>query len=435
MSIFSGNRAHQFYVTKSVSDSLATIGASTFKGIGAATSAPEIVYQQLGYGGPVRSDLIKVSTISNIRVTKGSALKKPLRNAVISLKSTYINNTNVNTTTLPVGTACIARVTFYQYGAISIEDQLTKIASATVASAMTLEEFYIALRDNLTANFGNEQVPTLSFSLYGAKASATLSDNAGITVTANSAGTAGNSLQFEIDSITETWVENEIPGKVTVTVSEGITTITVGLQSTHKTIADLKAIIAAYPEVAALITITGTDATACVVEAPAVALTGGSTTGVTIQEIAQPFALGKKSSQPLYFKIESTSSDIVHSSGPVTIETLAWADITELEAVNYISATYDIAEREYFYHGERGDIYRGMGWPNNMDTQYLVDLTKSYNLIDMDFYYTDGGLHPQESKKHITIACEESSETSYTVTNALIAVLETTSGLTISDLS
>lgn len=425
MSIFSGNRAHQFYVTKSVSDSLATIGASTFKGIGAATSAPEIVYQQLGYGGPVRSDLIKVSTISNIRVTKGSALKKPLRNAVISLKSTYVNNTNVNTTTLPVGTACIARVTFYQYGAISIEDQLTKIASATVASAMTLEEFYIALRDNLTANFGNEQVPTLSFSLYGVKASHSQTNL--YTIQAKEAGSAGNAIKYTVS------VSGEA-GSAPVAVKTS-DTWAITLASDAKTIAKLFEALAYNTEIEAVLHGNGATTSTVVAVSTAATLTGATVTGVNVQEIAQPFALGKKSSQPLYFKIESTSSDIVHSSGPVTIETLTWADVTELEAVNYISATYDIAEREYFYHGERGDIYRGMGWPNNMDTQYLVDLTKSYNLIDMDFYYTDGGLHPQESKKHITIACEESGETSYTVTNALIAVLETASGLTISDLS
>lgn len=425
MSIFSGNRAHQFYVTKSVSDSLATIGASTFKGIGAATSAPEIVYQQLGYGGPVRSDLIKVSTISNIRVTKGSALKKPLRNAVISLKSTYVNNTNVNTTTLPVGTACIARVTFYQYGAISIEDQLTKIASATVASAMTLEEFYIALRDNLTANFGNEQVPTLSFSLYGVRASHSQTNL--YTIKAKEVGTAGNAIKYTVS------VSGEA-GSAPVAVKTS-DTWAITLASDAKTIAKLFEALAYNTEIEAVLHGNGATTSTVVAVSTAATLTGATVTGVNVQEIAQPFALGKKSSQPLYFKIESTSSDIIHSSGPVTIETLTWADVTELEAVNYISATYDIAEREYFYHGERGDIYRGMGWPNNMDTQYLVDLTKSYNLIDMDFYYTDGGLHPQESKKHITIACEESGETSYTVTNALIAVLETASGLTISDLS
>lgn len=425
MSIFSGNRAHQFYVTKSVSDSLATIGASTFKGIGAATSAPEIVYQQLGYGGPVRSDLIKVSTISNIRVTKGSALKKPLRNAVISLKSTYVNNTNVNTTTLPVGTACIARVTFYQYGAISIEDQLTKIASATVASAMTLEEFYIALRDNLTANFGNEQVPTLSFSLYGVKASHSQTNL--YTIQAKEAGSAGNAIKY---TVSVSGGAGSAPVAVKTSDTWAIT-----LASDAKTIAKLFEALADNTEIEAVLHGNGATTSTVVAVSTAATLTGATATGVNVQEIAQPFALGKKSSQPLYFKIESTSSDIIHSSGPVTIETLTWADVTELEAVNYISATYDIAEREYFYHGERGDIYRGMGWPNNMDTQYLVDLTKSYNLIDMDFYYTDGGLHPQESKKHITIACEESGETSYTNTNALIAALNTASGLSIGTLS
>ena len=150
-----------------------------------------------------------------------------------------------------------------------------------------------------------------------------MTTNNDITVTANEVGIAGNSIEFEIDSITETWVENTIPGKVTVTVAGGITTIAVGLQSTKKTIADLKAIIAAYPEVAALITITGTDATPVAVEA-AVTLAGGSTTGIIVEEIAQPFIVGRLSSDPLNYVIEFNTSDIYHSSGPITLENVIW---------------------------------------------------------------------------------------------------------------
>ena len=434
MSIYSVKNARNFYITKSVASNPVSLGASTFKGIGAASSAPEVAFLQIGQGGPVRSDLIKVGTMSNIRVTKGSALKRPLKRSTISLKSDYVTNLTINTTALPVGTACITKITFFEYGAPSTEDQLSKIASATITTSMTTEQFYTNLKASLVANFANEPIPTLSFELDGVKAKKIMSTNSGITITANSVGTAGNSIKFAIDSITETWVENTIPGKVTVAVSGGITTITVGLQSTRKTIADLKAIIAAYPEVAALITITGTDATTVAVET-AVTLAGGTTTGVIVQDIAQPFVVGKKYNYSLNYVIESTSSDIVYSSGPITIANLIWANVTAVTPTQHISATYDVADMEYFFLGERGDVYRNMGFPNNINIEYMTDMSKVYNLIDFDFYFTDGGLHPQQSTKHITIACEETSETTYTVTNALIGALNTASGLSIATLS
>ena len=88
---------------------------------------------------------------------------------------------------------------------------------------------------------------------------------------------------------------------------------------------------------------------------------------------------------------------------------------------------------EYFFHGERGDVYRGVGFPNVINTKYFADTSKVYNLIDMDFSFSDGGFHPQESLKHITIACEETSEADYTVTNALITALNGAAGSTLAN--
>lgn len=428
MSIYSVKNARNFYITKSVASNPVNLGASTFKGIGAASSAPEVAFLQIGQGGPVRSDLIKVGTMSNIRVTKGSALKRPLKRSTISLKSDYVTNLNINTTALPVGTACITKITFFEYGAPSTEDQLSKIASATITTGMTTEQFYTNLKASLVANFANEPIPTLSFELDGAKAKKTMSTNTGITITANAVGTAGNSIKFAIDSITAT------TAAIAINVASGITTITASLTAAAKTIGDLKALVAADATAGALVTITGTNATTVAVET-AVTLAGGTTTGVIVQDIAQPFVVGKKYNYSLNYVIESTSSDIVYSSGPITIANLIWANVTAVSPTQYISATYDVADMEYFFLGERGDVYRNMGFPNNINIEYMTDMSKIYNLIDFDFYFTDGGLHPQQSTKHITIACEETSEIDYTVTNALIAALNTASGLSIATLS
>lgn len=48
------------------------------------------------------------------------------------------------------------------------------------------------------------------------------------------------------------------------------------------------------------------------------------------------------------------------------------------------------ADMEYFYMGERGDQERHLGWPNNVRTKYLVDDTKEYDYLTMNFYFSPG---------------------------------------------
>ena len=427
MATFSTNLVNHLFVVKSAvahTTMPAAEGAATFKNCGNG----QIALSYVGKGGLSKSDFIKTSTIRNLKVTKGSALKRGLRKVEVALKSEYISNGTINNTLIPAGTECLLRTTFFQYGAPSNEEQIAKFGATTVTSGMTAEQFYTNLKNNLVANYSHEPIQLLNFSLKGVKATKTMSTNAGITITANSVGTAGNSIKFAISSITAT---GEIV-KTTVSTSEGITTITTALATGAKTIGDVKASVLANAEAAALITITGTNATTAAVEA-AVTLAGGSTTGIVVEEIMQPFIVGRLSSDPLNFVIEFNSSDIYHSSGPITLENIIWGTATDVASTSFVGVGYKVADMEYFFHGERGDVYRGVGFPNVINTKYFADTSKVYNLIDMDFNFSDGGFHPQESLKHITIACEETSEIDYTVTNALITALNGAAGATLAN--
>lgn len=53
--------------------------------------------------------------------------------------------------------------------------------------------------------------------------------------------------------------------------------------------------------------------------------------------------------------------------------------------------------------GERGDIYRNMGFPNVIPTTYLVDPTLEYNVVDIHYAYTGGNEEVQKSEKDITV--------------------------------
>ena len=314
MATFSTNLVNHLFVVKSAvayTTMPTAEGAATFKNCGDG----QIALSYVGKGGLSKSDFIKTSTIRNLKVTKGSALKRGLRKVEVTLKSEYISNGSINNTLIPAGTECLLRTTFFQYGAPSNEEQIAKLGATTVTSGMTTEQFYTNLKNNLVANYSHEPIQLLNFSLKGVKATKTMSTNAGITITANSVGTAGNSIKFAIDSITAT------TAAIAINVTSGVTTITASLTAAAKTIGALKTLVAANAIAGALITITGTDATAAAVEA-AVTLEGGTTTGIVVEEIMQPFIVGRLSSDPLNFVIEFNSSDIYHSSGPITLENI-----------------------------------------------------------------------------------------------------------------
>lgn len=68
-----------------------------------------------------------------------------------------------------------------------------------------------------------------------------------------------------------------------------------------------------------------------------------------------------------------------------------------------------IAALEWFCMGERGDQYRMMGYPNYIPTEYMVDSSKSYDVIEFHFAFTDTGVNSYRSEKDITIVADDAS--------------------------
>ena len=227
--------------------------------------------------GIVASDKIDLKNVLSAKATPSDALAHKLVRYSVTL--------DAGVSATPVaGQNYILRLAFRQYIGLSEEDQYFKYGEVIARSGMTAEQFYQAMVASLNANMSKDKL--VNVSLDGVKAKAVLADNAGITVTAKALGTAGNSIKFGIDDVAAT------AAAVDVTTVSGVTTITASLTAAAKTIGDLAALIAADAEASALVTITGTPATTVVVEEPAVALTGGSTTGIIIEEAEQPWVLG-----------------------------------------------------------------------------------------------------------------------------------------------
>ena len=154
-------------------------------------------------------------------------------------------------------------------------------------------------------------------------------------------------------------------------------------------------------------------------------------TKLIIEEKPQDWTLGIGSQERVYFDVVPTT---IYSGGDDVI----WGTPTDVTAsnTNVLKNGKQIADLEWFCMGERGDQYRYQGWPNYIPTDYMVDATKDYSVIELHFAFTDTGVNSYRSEKDITIAVPNGTSTAkYTAVNAIIDEIEYHSGLTIAGLA
>lgn len=126
----------------------------------------------------------------------------------------------------------------------------------------------------------------------------------------------------------------------------------------------------------------------------------GTYTSLVIEEVEQEWTLGIKPQEAVYF-------DVIPATIAYSGEELTWGETKEGAAATTVGNGKLIADLEYFCMGERGDMYRGIGWPNNIVTKYLVDDTKEYNVIDIHYAYVGSNESVQKSEKTLTIVGED----------------------------
>lgn len=142
-----------------------------------------------------------------------------------------------------------------------------------------------------------------------------------------------------------------------------------------------------------------------------------SASGIVITEVEQPWTLGIKPQVGVMFE-----AFLVDDDGVAGTTTYAASGST-------VGNGKKIADMEYFYMGERGDNYRNVGWPNSIPTEYLVDSSKAYNVLDIHYSYVGPNEGPQKSEKDITIVAETTA-----ILNAVITAINTATGSTIATL-
>lgn len=128
-----------------------------------------------------------------------------------------------------------------------------------------------------------------------------------------------------------------------------------------------------------------------------------SASGLVLTEVYMPWKLGKMSVSKLPFDV--FGEDVEIDSIDVEWANVAVATVAK-DSTDTVAGARKLADLEWFCLGERGDIYRGIGWPNNFEANYQVDPTgtTAYSIVDLTYYYKGNNEDIQHSRKTITVA-------------------------------
>lgn len=148
---------------------------------------------------------------------------------------------------------------------------------------------------------------------------------------------------------------------------------------------------------------------------------------IIIEEVQQEWILGKMPQAFIPFSVQPTTIT-------VNGEEIIWGDVKKVASTKKkVENGHNIADLEYFCMGARGDMYRGMGYPNNITTTYLVDPSKKYDVLDIHYSYIGSNESVQKSERTITIVCEDDGN--HTLMNDLVTAVNAASGLSIANLA
>lgn len=158
-----------------------------------------------------------------------------------------------------------------------------------------------------------------------------------------------------------------------------------------------------------------------------------SSAGIVIEELPQSWHLGTEAQERVYF-------DVVPTTVWDGVDDLIWGNVAEQAATTKLGNGKKIADLEYFLLGERGDQYRKVGFPNDIETVGMVDPTKTYDVLEIHYAFTDTGVNSYRTEKDITIVVPTAVKSTdgttpdYTTINAIIAKFNTATGLNVETL-
>lgn len=124
---------------------------------------------------------------------------------------------------------------------------------------------------------------------------------------------------------------------------------------------------------------------------------------ITITPIATEWVLGRKSTTIPQISVELVPTNELDTKAD-------WGTVTYAEGApkageRKLEAEI-LADYEYFCLGERGDQYRGIGWPNNVETKGEVNpKTSGYHVVTVHYYEDLSNEAVQKSEKTAVFVC------------------------------
>lgn len=140
----------------------------------------------------------------------------------------------------------------------------------------------------------------------------------------------------------------------------------------------------------------------------------GTYTGIILEEAVQDWKLGTMRQAFIPFVAQPTS---------ITVdgEDYIWGTAVAQDPTKTVEDGHNIADLEFFCMGARGDVYRMMGYPNVIKTEYLVDPEEKYDTLDIHYALSDSNESVQNSERDMTVICVDDG--SHTAINALITAI------------
>jgi hypothetical protein len=134
---------------------------------------------------------------------------------------------------------------------------------------------------------------------------------------------------------------------------------------------------------------------------------------VTIEEVEQPWRRGVAKVE--YVDFDVYASTVYNGGADVIWGKVQFAGSTQYTNGEASSVTVaaggtqvnskKVADMEWFFHKERGDVYGDAGYPNNIDTVYQVvpTLAAGYSIADIHYYFEGNSHNVGKSEKTLTI--------------------------------
>jgi hypothetical protein len=153
--LFSVNQASHLYVVNTVLTTGKVTEESAVGTIKVNSDGDNIYFTYKGEGGLLRSDLVAIKDIMDIRAKEASKLDTKFRAATITLNAE-------TSSTIVAGQDYFVRI---KYSIGSIDNQYLKygVVRATKEMVSTPEKFFAAMEESLKKNFAREPEPVFSF--------------------------------------------------------------------------------------------------------------------------------------------------------------------------------------------------------------------------------------------------------------------------------